>query len=181
MSLDTSSMASSAGNTEPVPADLARPAETAELMPAQGIQCGALNLAFPYTWARAIVDDFSVTPVPNAPAWLTGAANVEGEIVPVFDLASWIAADTPGTGPAELGADRARLLVGGQEGDRAAILFSGSARMVRYASDDARALIGLAVPERLRDAVLATSETAPPHWVLNARRLFDTLADELTS
>lgn len=181
MSPDTSFMASSAANTEPAPEDLARPNETAELMPAQGIQCGALNLAFPYTWARAIVDDFSVTPVPNAPAWLTGAANVEGEIVPVFDLASWIAGDTPGAVPAEPGADRSRLLVGGQEGDRAAILFSGSARMVRYASGDARSLTGLPVPERLRDAVLATSETTPPHWVLNARRLFDTLADELTS
>ena len=181
MSLDTSSMASSAANTEQVPADPARLVVTAELMPAQGIQCGGLNLAFPYTWARAIVDDFSVTPVPNAPAWLIGAANVEGEIVPVFDLVLWIAADTPDPVPAEPGADRPRLLVGGQEGDRAAILFSGSARMVRYASDDARALAGLPVPERLGVAVLAASETTPPHWVLNARRLFDTLADELTS
>jgi hypothetical protein len=35
---------------------------------AQGIQCGVLSLAFPNAWARSIVEEFSVTPVPNAPA-----------------------------------------------------------------------------------------------------------------
>jgi len=56
-----------------------RAADAQLLVPAQGIQCGALSLAFPYAWARAIIEDFSLTPVPNAPAWLVGAANVEGE------------------------------------------------------------------------------------------------------
>jgi len=161
-------------------AGAARADEVARLAPAQGIQCGALSLAFPYAWARAIIEDFSLTPVPNAPAWLVGAANVEGEIVPVFDLASWAAADMPERASAETGPGRARLLVGGHEGDRAAIFFSGVARMVRYAPDAQPVVAGTPMPERLRAVVLSASETTPPHWVVDARRLFDTLAHELT-
>jgi hypothetical protein len=70
--------------------------ETALLTPAQGIQCGSLNVAFSFAWARSIVEDFSLTPIPNAPAWLLGAANIEGEIVPVFDLVSWVGAGASG-------------------------------------------------------------------------------------
>jgi chemotaxis signal transduction protein len=155
--------------------------EAAMLMPAQGIQCGHLNLAFSYAWAKSIVEDFSMTPVPNAPAWLVGAANVEGEIVPVFDLISWVAARAPAGPRAELSAGRARLLVGGHGADRAAIVFSGSARMVRYAPGLQKNAAIDALPSRLRAVVLATSETTPPHWVVDAERLFDKLAGELAA
>lgn len=147
--------------------------------PAQGIQCGALSLAFAHAWARAIVEEFSVTAVPNAPAWLVGAANVEGEIVPVFDLAVWIEGRAEDRhARAEPGAARARLLVGGRGGDRAALVFSGPARMVRYRAASSEAPGGAAVPARLDGIVLGVSE-APAHWVLDAARLFDKLAREL--
>jgi len=162
---------------EALAAQLAEPTPPA---PAQGIQCGDLSLAFPYAWARAIVEDFSLTPIPNAPAWLVGAANVEGEIVPVFDLVSWAASDVPPQSPAEPGVGRARLLVGGHENDRAGILFSGSARMVRYAPDAPPMRGDTSLPARLRAVVLCASEATPPHWVVDAPRLFDTLAHELT-
>lgn len=157
-----------------------RPIEAVTLMPAQGIECGSLKLAFPYAWAKSIVEDFNLTPVPNAPAWLVGAANVEGEIVPVFDVASWVVADEPdATAPVSV-ANRARLLVCGHGGDRAAIAFSGSARMVRYASDS-QAIAEGATPSRLSAVVLAVSEGTPPYWVVDTQRLLDRLASELAA
>lgn len=147
-------------------------ATPAPLEPAQGIQCGALDLAFPYAWAHAISEDFSLTPVPNAPAWLVGATNVEGEIVPVFDLAAWVDPLAPGPG-------RARLLLGGHGGDRAAVAFTGAARMVRYRAGAPGACGPDAPPPLLRPFVLGTSETNPPHWVLDGRRLLDALASAL--
>jgi chemotaxis signal transduction protein len=170
-------MMNSSMDTEQAAENLTPSVEAAPLAPAQGIQCGALNLAFPYTWARAIIEDFSLTPVPNAPVWMMGAANVEGEIVPVFDLASWVEADA--RVPAEPASGRGRLLVGGHEGDRAAIFFSGPARMVRYAPGGRHAVDETRVPQRLRAAVLSMSEVTPPHWVVDAQRLLDTLANEL--
>jgi len=151
------------------------------LTPAQGIQCGSLNLAFSFAWARSIVEDFSLTPVPNAPAWLVGAANVEGEIVPVFDLASWAGDGASDALHTESGAGRARLLVGGFGDERAAIVFSGSARMVRYAPDSQKIAAGSALTPRLSAVMLAASETTPRHWVLDARQLLDQLAAELAT
>ena len=153
--------------------------ETALLTPAQGIQCGSLNLAFSFGWARSIVEDFSLTPIPNAPAWLVGAANVEGEIVPVFDLVSWVGASASDALRLAPGPGRARLLVGGHGDERAAMVFSGLARMVRYAAGSQRKPAGLALPPRLNAVVLAGSETTPRHWVLDAQKLLDQLADDL--
>jgi len=172
-------MMNSAANAVRDSVDIAQSEGEAELVPAQGIQCGDLNLAFPYAWAQAIVDDFHLTHVPNAPAWLAGAANVEGEILPVFDLARWAAAGAPGVSFSGTGADRARLLVGGQGANRAAIVFTGSARMVGYAPKRQEAVDLAAAPTQLRGVVLAKCETTPSHWVLDARRLLDKLADEL--
>jgi chemotaxis signal transduction protein len=155
--------------------------EKALLTPAQGIQCGSLNLAFSFAWARSIVEDFSLTPIPNAPAWLVGAANVEGEIVPVFDLVSWVGAGASDTLRNEPGAGRARLLIGGHGDERAAIVFSGSARMVRYAAGLQKGPAGNALPPRLNGVVLAVSETTPHHWVLDAQELLGQLADDLAS
>lgn len=150
--------------------------------PAQGIECGALRLAFTHDWARAIVEDFSLTPVPNAPAWLTGACNVEGEIVPVFDLESWAAGTSPQPLQDGRGLDRkARLLLGGRGGDRAAILFSGEARMVRHAAGQRAQPDDGAGLGRLREFALATSDTAPRYWVIDIRRLFALLTTEITS
>ena len=147
---------------------------------AQGIQCGALSLAFAHAWARSIVEEFSVTPVPNAPAWLVGAANVEGEIVPVFDLAAWAAAPLAADDEPRTGAARARLLVGGRGSDRAALIFAGPARMVRYRPIMSENGVGIVVPARLDGLVLGLSE-APAHWILDLSRLFDKLATELAT
>lgn len=153
--------------------------------PAQGIECGALRLAFTHDWARAIVEDFSLTPVPNAPAWLIGACNVEGEIVPVFDLESWAGGASPQPSPdtpaGHSPEKKARLLLGGRGADRAAIVFSGEARMVRHVPDQPSPPDSAAGLGRLRELVLAASDTEPLYWVIDTRRLFDLLTTEISS
>lgn len=149
--------------------------------PAQGIECGALRLAFTYDWARAIVEDFSLTPVPNAPAWFIGASNVEGEIVPVFDLESWAGVGAPQPSHPEHTLDKTRLLLGGRAGQRAAIAFSGEARMVHHMPGRRVQASGDAGLGRLHEFVLAESDTTPRHSVIDAQRLFERLAIDISS
>jgi chemotaxis signal transduction protein len=98
-----------------------------ELERAQAVRCGSRWIAFPYGWARAAVDHVELSAVPGAPAWLAGAANVEGQILPVLDLAAWLA---PGSF-VDAAAKDARLLVGGHGDDSVALLFQGMPRLVR--------------------------------------------------
>lgn len=162
------------------PGDAQWPAVAAKA-PAQGIECGALRLAFTYDWARAIVEDFSLTPVPNAPAWFIGASNVEGEIVPVFDLESWAGAGSPRAPHSELPRDKTRLLLGGRAGQRAAIAFSGEARMVRHMPGRRLQAGSDAQLRRLHEFVLAESDTTPMHAVIDAQRLFERLAIDIAA
>lgn len=94
---------------------------------AQAVRCGERWFAFPYGWARAAVEQVQLSAVPGAPAWLAGAANVDGRIVPVIDLLAWT---TPGRF-SDARAKDARLLVGGEGEDSVAVLFQGMPRLVR--------------------------------------------------
>jgi len=93
---------------------------------AQAVRCGDRWFAFAFGWARSAVESFDMSAAPNAPAWLVGAVNVAGRILPVVDLFAWT---EPGRW--QDAQDRqARLLVGG-EGDAAiAVLFQGLPRLV---------------------------------------------------
>jgi chemotaxis signal transduction protein len=101
-------------------------AEPLALERAQAVRCGERWLAFPYGWARAAVEQVQLSAVPGAPAWLAGAANVEGRIVPVIDLLAWM---SPGRF-VDAAAKDARLLVGGQAEQTVAVLFQGLPRLV---------------------------------------------------
>ncbi len=112
---------------------------------AQAIDCGGLRVAVPYQWARQIVDHFELSPVPNAPIWLAGAANVEGRCLPVVDLALWL---NPQEAPST--ALRNRLLVGGEGDTAVALRFQGLPAMVRAHPAPARTdALQRAVPQRL--------------------------------
>ena len=56
------------------PADAAptatQPSQDEPLLRAQAIACGGVTVAVPFAWARAVVEDFDVSPALNAPAWL---------------------------------------------------------------------------------------------------------------
>ena len=112
---------------------------------AQAVRCGPRWVAFPYGWARSAVEQVPVSRVPGAPAWLAGAANVEGRIVPVIDLLAWC---RPGQA-VDADAKGSRLLVGGEGEDTVAVLFEGLPRVVRvlrepslHADDDRLAPYG---------------------------------------
>jgi chemotaxis signal transduction protein len=143
---------------------------------AQGIDCGGLKVALPYSWARSVVDHFELTQVPNAPAWLAGAANVEGRVVPVIDLAVWAEPDTP----AAL-ATRSRLLIGGDGAEAFGLRFMGLPALLRH---DAQSLRAPAVPAALQAFVqgaAASDSTDTEHrWpVLDIITLARQWANEL--
>jgi chemotaxis signal transduction protein len=98
---------------------------------AQAVRCGQRWIAFPYGWARSAVERVALSAVPGAPAWLAGAANVDGRIVPVIDLLAW---SQPGQG-IDAHAKDARLMVGGDGDDSVAVLFQGMPRLVRVARE----------------------------------------------
>jgi chemotaxis signal transduction protein len=108
---------------------------------AQAINCGGVQVAVPYSWARNVVEQFDVAPVPNAPAWLAGAANVDGRCVAVIDLALWLDPETPELLPPEATARRSRLLLGGEGDDAFALRFQGLPALVRSQPDGTAALV----------------------------------------
>lgn len=94
---------------------------------AQTIDCGGVRIAVPFSWARNIVETFVLSVAPLAPPWLAGAANIDGHIVPVVDLAAWL--DATRAQPIDR---RSRLLLGGHGDDAFALLFSGLPALVRW-------------------------------------------------
>lgn len=84
-------------------------------------------LAILHGHARAALDRVDVSAVPHAPAWLAGATNVDGQIVPVLDLAAWCEPDQL-IDPRDR---QTRALLVGSGSASAALLFSGLPRLVQ--------------------------------------------------
>jgi chemotaxis signal transduction protein len=148
---------------------------------AQGILCGSWALAFPFDWARQIVDDFDLSPIPKAPPWLLGAANVDGNILPVVDLSAYLGIATPST------ANKQRLLIGGKTnptstdstGDAIAIAFEGLPQQLSY--EPRELTYAGALPLRLRELCLGVGSNAAGHEFLEIddQRLLAVLSEEL--
>ena len=161
------------------PADAAPPTQQPHdepLLRAQAIACGDVTIAVPFTWARAVVEDFDVSPAPNAPVWLVGAVNVDGRILPVLDLAAWL--DEHAAQPVTRSS---KLLVGGEGEDRYALLFQGLPMMVRYAPSGAAtgSTTGALAPF-VTGAATPVADQAGRHWpVIDARTLGEHWAGEL--
>jgi chemotaxis signal transduction protein len=169
-------------NVLPAAADEPAPLPVAaeSLLRAQAIDCGGVPIAVPFSWARSVVEDFDVSPAPNAPAWLVGAVNVDGRILPVLDIAAWLDENA-----AQSVERRSKLLVGGEGEDRFALLFQGLPLMARYAADDS-----VAIAARGREALapfllgFATPSGQPAlqHWpVVDARALGEHWVSELAA
>jgi chemotaxis signal transduction protein len=137
---------------------------------AQAVRCGERWFAFAYGWARSAVEQVHLSAVPGAPAWLAGAANVEGRIVPVIDLVAWL---TPGRF-IDARAKDARLLVGGDGEDVAAVLFQGMPRLVRVSREPQA--IG---QDRLTPYVIGHDVNDLHTVTLDAPRLIEALIEEL--
>ena len=155
--------------------DLALPGNlpAAEAERAQGIDCGGLAVALPYRWARQVVERFELSQVPRSPAWLAGAANVDGQVLPVIDLAAWAWPDRP---PRAEG--RERLLVGG-DGDQAlALRFHGLPVLLRAADGAAPASMPLT------EFVIGSAQGGADAraWpLLDMARLAQALGDQLSA
>lgn len=146
---------------------------------AQGIICGQWALAFSFDWARQIVERFELSAIPKAPNWLLGSANVDGNIVPVIDLAKYFGNDVadPSQGTQQ------RLLVGGLSGadadDAIALVFVGLPTYLKYHTT----LLSYpgALPVRLREVCdgVAKDTRGRDYLEINIQRLKALLTDEL--
>jgi chemotaxis signal transduction protein len=147
---------------------------------AQGILIGSWALAFPFDWARQIVDEFELSPIPKAPTWLLGAANVDGNILPVIDLVNYLGNSvSPMATTSQL-----RLLIGGLQGQDAdqavALVFSGLPQQLSY--EPREMTYRSALPERLRELCVGIASNTAGHDFLEigSEQLMAALSDELT-
>ncbi len=150
---------------------------------AQGILCGAWALAFPFDWARQIVDDFELSPIPKAPDWLMGGANIDGNILPVVDLARYL-----GSTQVHASAQKQRLLIGGlsgalsvdSTGDAVALMFEGLPQQLSYELSELS--YAAALPLRLRELCggVGRNPAGQEFLEIDALRLITALSDELT-
>lgn len=160
--------------------DAAQPAGSASRLLAQGVQCGKYLLAFNFDWARQIVDEYELVPVPRAPAWVLGAVNVNGLIVPVVDIDNYFSESTT---PAQSQRGQ-RLLLGGVQAEDAesalAIVFSQTPAQLEYEPQPLADLAAL--PLRLQEVCkgVALGEQGKLYIEIDPQRLMDALAAELS-
>jgi chemotaxis signal transduction protein len=150
---------------------------------AQGILCGAWALAFPFDWARQIVDEFELSPIPKAPDWLMGGTNVDGNILPVIDLARYL-----GTAPVQSYVRQQRLLIGGlsnaistdSTGDAVALMFEGLPQQLSY--EPKELTYASALPQRLRELcnIVGSNAAGQEFLEIDAEKLIAALSDELS-
>lgn len=147
---------------------------------AQGIHCGDFSVALGFDWARQIVDQFELVPIPRAPSWVLGAVNVNGLIVPVVDLATYFAHSPV---PAQLQRGQ-RLLIGGVQDEDSenalAVVFSQTPTQLDYQTcpwPDLQAL-----PMRLQEVCsgAASNDERQFYVEIDPVRLMDALSAELS-
>lgn len=157
---------------------------------AQGIICGPWALAFSFDWARQLVERFELSAIPKAPGWLAGAANVDGNIIPVIDLAQYFSPEIATLTTAST----QRLLVGGVGGaagghadastadteDAIGILFGSLPQQLRY--EPQSLTYASALPMKLREVcdAVAADASGLNYLEINTARLMAMLSDELS-
>jgi chemotaxis signal transduction protein len=146
---------------------------------AQGIVCGSWALALSFDWARQIVEHYEISAVPKAPSWLIGAANIEGNVLPVVDLATYFSPTM-----ASYSVQRQRLLVGGltaqSSDDAMALVFDGLPQQLNYEPQELT--YAGALPPKLRDVcdLVALDASGRNFLEINIDKLMAVLADELS-
>lgn len=157
-----------------------------EVYTGQAIVCGDWSLALNMQWANTIVDAFELVTIPRAPNWLIGAANIDGNIVPVVDLAVYF---EPTMTPTVIGRHH-RIIVGGKREENSegtagndgtfAVLFSGLPMQIQYTREAISA--DAALPERLRELSLCMAiphlegVVSKPHFEINTDRFIEFLS-----
>ena len=133
-------------------------AGSAELVTAQvryGFRIGSIGLVVAEDKDCEVIDDASISPIPNTPVWLCGLLNLRGNLVPVFDLKLLF-------GIEQQNQDKQRLLMV-DEGDMAvALRIDGLPRVVDTRHRSARLP---PMPEVLREHVHAAYVHEDTIWL----------------
>ncbi len=147
---------------------------------AQGIVCGPWALAFSFDWARQIVEEFEISAIPKSPVWLLGAVNVEGNIIPVIDVAAYFSPNAANLSVSP----HQRILVGGLKAgsadDAVALMFNGLPQQLNYDPQDLT--YATALPPKLREvcAAVACDLSGCNFLEIDVEKLMAALADELS-
>ena len=155
--------------------DLAQPASgvavesTAELR--QGFCVGDLALMIRYQDGSNLTDLPATRRLPNTPHWFVGMTNLNGALIPVFDLAAYLGADR--SPPA-----RPMLLVLGHGADAAGVVIDGLPQRLRFEATDR--MLDAPIPAAFAGCVAATCWAAECNWMdLQVDALLQNLCDEL--
>jgi chemotaxis signal transduction protein len=139
----------------------------------QGFRVGHLALMIRFDAGSSLTDLPATRRLPNSPAWFIGMANLNGALIPVFDLAHYLGVDA--SAPA-----KPMLLVLGHGDDAAGIVIDGLPQRLRAGPDDR--LADAATPTALAGCVGATWWAAERLWIdLRVDALLQRLSDELAA
>lgn len=139
----------------------------------QGFRVGDLALMIRYEDGSSLTDLPATRRLPNAPAWFIGMANLNGTLIPVFDLAHYLGVDATA-------AVKPMLLVLGHGEDAAGIVIDGLPQRLRPSPDDR--LADAPTPTALAGCVGATCWVAERLWTdLHVDALLQRLSDELAA
>lgn len=125
------------------------------------------------------MEHYEISAVPKAPSWLIGAANIEGNVLPVVDLATYFSPTM-----ASYSVQRQRLLVGGltaqSSDDAMALVFDGLPQQLNYEPQELT--YAGALPPKLRDVcdLVALDASGRNFLEINIDKLMAVLADELS-
>jgi len=95
----------------------------------EGFVVGPLHFAIRYEYGNMLVDPPPFIRLPNAPAWFLGMSNIDGALVPVFDLAEL-------TGVGHRAGEKQMLLVLGHGEEQAGVLIDGIPSRLRLAASN---------------------------------------------
>lgn len=157
----------------PTPGEAARQEATAgaQLLHRQGLRLGGLRLSMRYEDGSALTEVPALYRLPGAAAWLLGVANLQGRLVPVFDLALRAGLDLAATGAAS-----PMLLVLGHGSEAAGILIEGMPQRLRLAGPGVEAAV---VPPALRACVGRAHVVDGEQWLgLDVPALLRLLAED---
>ena len=139
----------------------------------EGFRIGSLRLAIRYEEGNELTDMPPVYPLPRAPSWFRGMANLHGALVPVFDTAALFGAvHAPDARP--------MLLVLGHGDEKAGLVIDGLPVRLRLATADR--IDEPAAPAALTGCVDHAYWSEGEDWMeLRAGALLDRLAGELAA
>lgn len=139
----------------------------------EGFRIGALRLAMRYEDGNELTEMPPVYPLPRAPSWFRGMANLHGTLVPVFDTAALF-------GAAHDGEARPMLLVLGHGEAKAGLVIDGLPVRLRLAAADR--IDSPAAPAALAGCVDEAYWNDGVDWMdLRVGALLDRLAGELAA